>query len=311
MEKTTKLSWLNTSVIGNATLPWLVKNSVTLDYLFWTRNHWPTSAKWEFLLKKYWLIALHAAKFKRFRLGRSAMWLRGRQVYYESPLGFADYQSILTRHELMISQCHLEQARIFVDLGANVGYFTMLLAERFPQAHIIAFEPVQRTFQCLRKNANGYANVDVENMAISNFEGEAFMRVDEFDSQTSQLTRNPTRDVVRVGTLDEVLSQRHIERVDLLKIDVENAEKSVLQAAARTLANTRYLLIEINMVDNSEYTFAELVSLLHSDAYSFQLLALRNFRNVAEGWIPVGDFLFENVLYLSEEQSVPTASARV
>ena len=302
MEKTTKVPWFNTSIIGNATLPWLITNSVQLDYLFWTRNRWSLAEKCEFLTKKYFLIAVHAAKLNRFTLGKSAMRLRGRQVYYESSLGFADYQSVLTRHEFMVSQCQLQDQGTIVDLGANVGYFTLLLAERFPHARILAFEPVRRTFQCLRQNTKGFSNVEAHNMAISNFAGEAFMRFDELESQTSQLTHSPTAEAVQVDTLDHVLMQHNITKVDLLKIDVENAEKFVLQGARTTLANTRYLLIEINIADNENYTFSDLVSLLYCGAFNFQLVALRNFSNVAEGRIPVGDFLFENILYRSTDE---------
>lgn len=297
MPKTTRLKWFKTSIIGKSSVFWLVKTSLRLDYLFLIRNRWPAATKCEFLAKKYCLIALHALKLRRFNLGRSAMKLRGKRIYYESPLGFADYQSILTRHEFLIAQCQLEHATTFVDVGANVGYFTLLLAEHFPHAHITAFEPVQRVFTCLRENTKGLSNVEACHLAISNFEGDAYMQVDEYDSQTSQLTAERTAEEVVVSTLDNALSQKNISQIDLLKIDVENSEKDVLQRAATTLAHTRYLLIEISMVGNGRYTFAELVALLHSDTYSFQLLALRNFSNVAEGVIPVGDFLFENVMY--------------
>jgi FkbM family methyltransferase len=297
MEKTTKLPWLNTSVIGKASLPWLVKTSVLLDYKFCVRNRWSVTTKGEFLAKKYASILLHAAKLRRFTLGQSAMTLRGKRIYYESPLGLADYQSILTRHELLVSQCHIKDTGTVVDLGANVGYFTLLAAEKFPRARVIAFEPVQRVFRCLSENTKDRGNVEICRMAISNYEGRAFMHVDENDSQISQLTDEPTDEAVTVSTLDTVLAEKGVTDVDLLKIDVENCEKYVLQQAAATLARTRYLLIEISMAGNDNYTFSELVSLLHTDQYSFQLLALRNFSDVAEGVIPVGDFLFENVLY--------------
>jgi FkbM family methyltransferase len=188
-----------------------------------------------------------------------------------------------------------------VDVGANVGYVTLLLAEKFPHARVIAFEPVQRVFRCLSENTKDLSNIEACRMAISNYEGKAFMRVDANDSQISQLTDEPTDEAVTVSTLDNVLAEKGVTDIDLLKIDVENSEKYVLQQAAATLAHTRYLLIEISMADNDKYTFSELASLLHTDRYSFQLLALRNFNDVAEGLIPVGDFLFENVLYCCDD----------
>ncbi|GAC1460870.1 MAG: hypothetical protein PVSMB2_21980 [Ktedonobacteraceae bacterium] len=136
------------------------------------------------------------------------------------------------------------------------------------------------------------------------------MRVDEYESQTSELTTEPTNERVMVHTLDHVLGEKNIFKIDLLKIDVENSEKRVLQQATMTLANTRYLLIEISMAGNDKYTFSEVISLLHSDKYSFQLLALRNFNDVAEGLIPVGDFLFENVMYRCNDTKVLSEARR-
>ena len=302
MGKTTKLPLFNTSIIGKASVSHLIKTSILLDYKFWVRNRWPAKTKLEFLAKKYYLILLHAVKLRRFKLARSAMKLRGERIYYESPLGFAGYQSVLTRHEFLLSLCQLKDASAFVDVGANVGYFTLLLAEKFPHARIIAFEPVQKVFKCLCENTKDYCKVEALHMAISNFEGTAFMQVDEYDSQTSALTTAHTDEGVTVNTLDNVLREKNMSRIDLLKIDVENSEKYVLEQATQTLANTKYLLIEISMAGNDKYTFSELVSLLHSDSYSFQLLALRNFHDVAEGAIPVGDFLFDNVMYHGDER---------
>ncbi len=303
MQTTTSLRWFNTSIIGKASLPWLIKTSIALDYRFWHRNKWPKATKWEFLAKKYCLLFLHAVKLKRFRLGCSSMKFRGKSIYYESSLGFADYQSVLTRHEFLVSQCQLPDNSTFVDVGANVGYFTLLLADKFPHARILAFEPVQNVFMCLRENTKDLSNVEVSHMAISNFEGYAFMQFDENNSQNSQLTSTRTGEKVLVSTLDNVLEERNLVNIDLLKIDVEKSEKNVLQQATAVLAHTRYLLIEISMEDSDNYTFSELMSLLHSDTYSFQLLALRNFHDVAEGLIPVGDFLFENVLYHRNKQA--------
>lgn len=311
MENTTNLPWFNTSIIGKATLPWLIKTSIMLDYKFWSRNKWSAATKWEFLAKKYCLLFLHAVKLRRFQLARSSMKFRGKRIYYEFSLGFADYQSVLSRHEFLISQCQLADNGTFVDVGANVGYFTLLLADKFPHAHIMAFEPVQNVFTCLHENTKDLSNVEIFHIAISNFEGHAFMQFDPYNSQNSQLTNVRIGEEILVNTLDNVLKERNITRIDLLKVDAEKSEKSVLQQATGMLTHTRYLLIEINMMDSDNYTFSELMSLLHSDKYSFQLLALRNFGNVAEGVIQVGDFLFENVMYRHDEKKTGSGTIGV
>jgi len=284
-------------LIRRASVYWFVKRSVLLDFKLFSRNEWSLATKYSFVLKKYWLILLHATRVRKFRLGKSKVKFNGRNLYYDSPLGLASYQHALVTHEFFVSQSKLRRDGVIVDVGANVGVFTMLLAEKLPEARIISFEPVYPVYRCLLENTKYFSNVEVENTALSNDKGEAFMDFDESNSVVSHISDRCTGVRVAVDTLDDVLAHKNVFQIDLLKVDVEMFEKHVLQGATRTLAQTKYLLMEITMEGNKEYTFAELVSLLYSDHYNFQLLALRNYSDVAEGLIPRGDFLFENVLF--------------
>lgn len=218
-------------------------------------------------------------------------------MYYDSSLGLAGYQHALATHEFFVSQSEVRANGTFVDVGANVGVFTMLLADKFPAARIIAFEPVLRVYRCLLDNTERFSNVEVENTAISDAKGEAFMDFDEGNSVISHISDAGTGVPVVVDTLDNALARRGVSTIDLLKVDVETFEKHVLLGAMDTLARTKNLLIEITMEGNNRYTFSELVALLCADRYNFQLKALRNYGDVAEGMIPRGDFLFENVLF--------------
>lgn len=279
-----------------ANVYWFVKRSILLDFKFFARNTWSATTKCEFILKKYWLIVLHLTGLKKFKLGESKVVFQGRNLYYDSSLGLTGYQHSLATHEFFISQAKLREDGTFVDVGANVGVFSMLLADKFPKARVISFEPVYKVYRCLLENTKCFSNVDVENMALADYKGEALMNFDENNSVTSHISDGSAGLQVAVDTLDDVLAHKGVSEVNLLKVDVETFEKHVLRGAARTLANTKYLLIEISMESNNNYTFSELVSLLYSDRYNFQLLALRNYSDVAEGVIPRGDFLFKNIL---------------
>lgn len=288
------MSWFR-KFLSTESLLWLVKSSVLLDLKFWQRNNFSNQKKISFLVKKYYLLFLHLSGFRKYQLGESYTNFEGQKLYYDSPLGLTDYQSILTRHKLLLSMCRLDNPTCFVDVGANVGFFSLLLAKTFPNAKIMSFEPVAKTFQCLSRNLTPFGNVCTKKLAISNFEGTAFMEFDEADSAVSHLTSNTTGQEVKVTTLDKIMAEHDITKVDLLKVDVETFEKHVLEGASTTLANTKYLMVEITMKNNTNYTFAELVSMLYSPKYNFQLLSFRNFNDSGEGAIPLGDFLFENV----------------
>ena len=101
---------------------------------------------------------------------------------------------------------------------------------------------------------------------------------------------------VEAKTLDAFAAENKLETIDLLKIDTESFEYNVLKAAYNTLKRTRYLHIEISVENNKNYTFSQINSLLYSSDFNFQLVCFRNFTDKGDGPIPVGDFLFRNIL---------------
>ena len=66
-----------------------------------------------------------------------------------------------------------------IDVGANIGYFTLLMANRVgPQGKVIAFEPINENFRILQENIalNGHLNVIAENLALMNRNGSIELR---------------------------------------------------------------------------------------------------------------------------------------
>jgi FkbM family methyltransferase len=149
-----------------------------------------------------------------------------------------------------------------VDVGANVGMFSVLVSQRSPGCRIIAIEPVEELCQAIRMNAFIHgANVSVLNCALGAMTGAttfvyypnntvmsgclADARQDqdvlrsyletkhvgevhgEFGSLAGELLLGETRRC-SVMTLSQVVEQEHLQRIDLLKIDVEKSELSVL-----------------------------------------------------------------------------------
>jgi FkbM family methyltransferase len=273
---------------------WLIKNSLKLDLKFLKRNNWSFFKKIYFLVKKYYSILIHILKFKKFKLGESKIKFEGRDLYYNSSFGITDYQSILTRHKMLLNFVKLEDPKLIVDIGANVGFLSMLFSETFPKAQIISFEPVPVVYKCITENTKHLKNVKVENMGLSNFTGKAYMDVNEEDSVVSHLSEKPTGVETEIDTLDNYMKKNNLKNIDLLKIDVETFEKEVLEGATETLKNTKYLMVEITMKGNDRYTFSELAGMLYTKDYNFQLIAFRNFNDSGEGYIPLGDFLLIN-----------------
>lgn len=131
---------------------------------------------------------------------------------------------------------------VFVDVGANVGYFTLLAADAVSQTgHVIAFEPHPATVEKLRGNidANGLRNVTVIPSVASDTAGE----VELFSGPATNLGRSstaPVPDGTAAGRVASVVAADAVPhelwpRVRAIKVDVEGDELRVLRGLHRLL----------------------------------------------------------------------------
>jgi FkbM family methyltransferase len=124
---------------------------------------------------------------------------------------------------------------VAVDGGAHIGVISVLLASLCPAGHVYAFEPVPETSAYLEHNlaANGITNVTVERMALYRDDGEITLAFDESYPGGSHIGEGKCR--VTTARLDSWAQARGLDRLDLLKLDVEGAEPAVLDGAEETL----------------------------------------------------------------------------
>ena len=134
----------------------------------------------------------------------------------------------------------LRPGDVFVDVGANIGLFT-LKAARFA-SRVVAAEPGAAAGRQLADNLalNGFRNVTIVPKAISDTEGKAALFHNPLgdDPQAFSLINDGTSsesEEVEITTLDRLVTEFGLERVDCLKIDVEGAEDRVIKGAAGTL----------------------------------------------------------------------------
>lgn len=145
----------------------------------------------------------------------------------------------------------LPQGRVMVDVGANVGYMTMLGARRVgPAGRVLAIEPNPYMVEAMRRHLdkNGISNVSIVQAGCSRARGSfpLYLSPDRNPGMTSLSAKNAhsQRSIqVDVVPLDELVAEFNPPSLDVLKIDVEGAELQVLQGAKETLRRFRPVIL--------------------------------------------------------------------
>lgn len=138
---------------------------------------------------------------------------------------------------------------IVLDVGANVGYYTALAMRALgPDGVIIAMEPDPDSFSYLQKTvaANGNARVTCVPMAAAGESGEATLFISRHNRGDNRLYANEfgTESLtVQTVTVDDLLKGLGIDKVNLVKIDVQGFEGHVLGGMQATLAHSSPLII--------------------------------------------------------------------
>src|SRR5581483_11730882 len=127
-----------------------------------------------------------------------------------------------------------------LDIGADIGYYTLNLARLVgPKGSVVAFEPIPKARERLRHNisANGYENILISEYALGNQEGVVYLE-DPFNASRISLTKDEggARDIkVDIKRLDDLIGELGIDKVDIIKMDIEGAEHEALRGMEKTL----------------------------------------------------------------------------
>jgi FkbM family methyltransferase len=145
---------------------------------------------------------------------------------------------------------------IVIDVGANVGAYTLHCARKVGSTgKVISFEPGDDAFAALENNV--YLNklekvIDLHNVACGAADGESYFSGNPDAWFTQRLSNEPTGRKVPVRSIDSVMAQGHLSRLDLLKVDAEGFEHEVFQGAEKSLVSYRPALIFESMQEGRE-----------------------------------------------------------
>lgn len=174
----------------------------------------------------------------------------------------------------------LRPRSVAFDVGANIGVFAVVMARRCSRGRVYAFEPALETYEYLVRNlkANGADNAVAEQAAAYATTGTVQFVFSPSYPPGSFVADRPSGDgetrTVDAIRIDDYVERQGVGRVDLIMVDAEGAELSVLEGAGDTIARHRpTLLAEMNpalLQRLGGTTYRELASVLerHHDLYA-------------------------------------------
>jgi FkbM family methyltransferase len=191
--------------------------------------------------------------------------LRGFRLWVDLTCEKYYWLGVYEEHVQALAATSVEAGAVVYDIGAHIGFFTVLFSRLSGQAGIVyAFEPLPQNIERLMANVevNSLANVRARCIAVSDQEGSGTL-VARGSSLMAHLTENNGEAAegvipVQTTTVDAMVSGGY--RIpSLLKIDVEGAEGRVIRGAARTLQSYRpWIVLEIHSAQSAEEVIAAL-----------------------------------------------------
>jgi FkbM family methyltransferase len=141
--------------------------------------------------------------------------------------------------------------QVIVDAGANIGLASIFYANKYPSARIIAIEPEASNYQMLVKNTAAYSRVQAVNAALwsENCKLDIFDPAQghtAFQMRGETSSSDPQGALVAGITLDNLMFDFGISHIDLLKVDIEGAERQVFAHPDRWIAAVDNIAIELH-----------------------------------------------------------------
>lgn len=223
---------------------------------------------------------------------------RDRRIAPIAMLNFYDYEKEETRmiENLVGKSCCV------LDVGANIGWYSITLATARRDAKVFAFEPIPRTYETLKKNIdlNKLTNIQANNIGFSDKPGTfPFYYYPEGSGNASLSNLTGREDVesieCKLSTIDDFVRKQNIQ-VDFIKCDVEGAELMVFRGGVTTIERDKPIVFsEILRKWSAEFNYNpneifELFYVLGYKAFTVDGEKLKNFIKMDEATVETNFF---------------------
>lgn len=170
---------------------------------------------------------------------------------HENELGAKRLKHILSKYNF----------KTFIDIGASYGDFISLVREHKKNIEILGFEPIIGVFSSLQDRYKEADKVSLYNLALGDFNGLVDFHENEYSYSSSILpignlhvkefpfTKNYKTSEVKIASLDNILSNKNLERPILIKLDVQGYEGKVILGGKKTFSQADIVIVELSFCE--------------------------------------------------------------
>ena len=163
----------------------------------------------------------------------------------ELPAFYENFASYYPNCELQTKEWFVKNAKpdwVYIDCGANIGYYSILFSPLSPQGTVHALEPTS-TVAMLEKNLshNKCDNVTIHRLAVGQYTGRRVEKIFRIWGEASEELEYD------FTTLDQLTDRLNLQKLDCIKIDVDSFDFEVLMGGEQTLERfDPWLVVELN-----------------------------------------------------------------
>lgn len=161
------------------------------------------------------------------------------------------FEQVVLRKEYLLPA--RREPAFIVDAGANIGLTSVLLAKQFPNARILALEPEKNNYELMAKNVAPYPNITPVRGALWS-EATELNVVDpgygnwgfQVEAHSNGASSGASDQMVHAFTVETILRDFGVEKIDILKIDIEGSELEIFQGSGRWIDKVDSLVVELH-----------------------------------------------------------------
>jgi FkbM family methyltransferase len=143
-----------------------------------------------------------------------------------------------------------ENPKVIIDGGSNIGLFSIFMKNLYPDARIIAIEPDDDNFKIMQENFASYSGIEAIKAGLWN-KSKLLKVHDKYNqgkwAMVVEETDNPQESNVSGISIDEIMLKYKLDRIDILKIDIETSEKYLFEENYQNwLPKVKMIIIEFH-----------------------------------------------------------------